>query len=57
MKRVKYSKENYNKAGIYYIICISNKLIYIGMTTVGFYRRYNSHINDLKNNRHHNKHL
>ena len=50
-------KEEKEYFGIYYIMCLNTKKIYIGQTRESFYRRWIFHKWNLKNGIHNNKHL
>jgi group I intron endonuclease len=51
------SHEILNRCGIYKIECLDNRYVYVGGTSVRFIRRWQYHIQNLRNGFHRNKHL
>jgi group I intron endonuclease len=51
------TKNERQKFGIYFIINTTNNAIYVGSTTLSFRVRWNQHISNLNNDKHHCSHL
>jgi group I intron endonuclease len=57
MKIAKNSIKNLDKQGVYFIVNMVNNRIYVGGTTMTFYKRFLHHYDMLKANKHKNNHL